>query len=130
MTDTVAVTFNLRAPERAVLADAIGTAGRLVYLTDLDDAGRIAALQHATAILARDTGKDLRPDEPQQIQSARLIQFITAGIDFVPLNALPASHSGRQQRRRLCRTDGGAWPGDGAGRGKAPADRACRTCPG
>lgn len=89
MTDTVAVTFNLRAPERAVLADAIGTAGRLVYLTDLDDAGRIAALQHATAILARDTGKDLRPHEPAQIQSARLIQFVTAGIDFVPLNALP-----------------------------------------
>ncbi|MDR3528944.1 MAG: 2-hydroxyacid dehydrogenase [Rhodopila sp.] len=90
MTDTIAVTFNLRPPERAVIADAIGTAARPVYLTDLDDAGRAQALLDATAILARDTGKDLRPNEARHIQSARLIQFITAGIDFVPLNALPA----------------------------------------
>ncbi len=44
----------------------------------------------ASAILARDTGKDLHPDEARQIRSARLIQFLTAGIDFVPLNELPA----------------------------------------
>jgi len=90
MTDTVAVTFNLRPPERAVLADALGTMGSLVYLADLDEAGRTQALRDASAILARDTGKDLHPGEAQHIQSARLIQFITAGIDFVKLSALPA----------------------------------------
>jgi phosphoglycerate dehydrogenase-like enzyme len=90
MTDTVAVTFNLRPPERAIVADALGGAGRPVYLADLDDSGRAVALRDATAILARDTGKDLRPGEPAHIQSAHLIQFITAGIDFVPLSALPA----------------------------------------
>jgi phosphoglycerate dehydrogenase-like enzyme len=89
MTSTVAVTFNVRPPERAVLADAIGNAAALVYLTDLDGDARIQALRNATALLARDTGKDLRPGETQLIQSARLIQFMTAGIDFVPLNALP-----------------------------------------
>jgi phosphoglycerate dehydrogenase-like enzyme len=89
MTDTVAVTFNLRPPERANLAEAIGDAAGLVYLTDLDDAARLRTLHHASAILARDTGSDLRPGEAQHIQSARLIQFITAGIDFVKLNALP-----------------------------------------
>jgi phosphoglycerate dehydrogenase-like enzyme len=90
MTETVVVTFKLRPPERAVIADAIGDTAQLVYLADLDDAGRTRALRDATAILARDTGKDLRPGEAQHIRSARLIQFITAGIDFVPLNALPA----------------------------------------
>lgn len=90
MTDTVAVTFSMRSAERAVIAEAIGSAAEIVYLADLDEAGRTLALQTATAILARDTGKDLRPDEAQQIRSARLIQFMTAGIDFVPLNALPA----------------------------------------
>jgi glycerate dehydrogenase len=90
MTDTVAVTFNLRPPERAVIADALGNVARPVFLSDLDDAGRAAALRSATVILARDTGKDLHRDEPAHIQSARLIQFITAGIDFVPLSALPA----------------------------------------
>jgi phosphoglycerate dehydrogenase-like enzyme len=90
MTDTVAVTFNLRPPERAIVADALGGAAQPIYLDDLDDAGRTAALRDAVAILARDTSKDLRPDEAALIQSARLIQFITAGIDFVPLGALPA----------------------------------------
>jgi phosphoglycerate dehydrogenase-like enzyme len=88
---TVAVTFNVRPPERAVIADALGDVARAVYLTDLDDAGRASALREATAILARDTGRDLRFGEADEIQSARLIQFMTAGIDFVDLNALPAA---------------------------------------
>ena len=89
MTDTVAVTFDLRPPERAVIADALGSAASLVFLADLDDPGRIIALRNASAILARDTGKDLHTGEAGQIHSARLIQFITAGIDFVKLDALP-----------------------------------------
>ena len=90
MTDTIAITFNLRPPERAIVTDAIGDAAHPIYLTDLDPAARAAALRDATAILARDTGKDLHPGESVHIQSARLIQFMTAGIDFVPLSALPA----------------------------------------
>jgi len=91
MTETIAVTFNVRPPERAVLVDAVGSTARLVYLADLDDVGRTIALREASAILARDTGKDLRPGEAAHIQSARLIQFMTAGIDFVPLGELPAA---------------------------------------
>jgi phosphoglycerate dehydrogenase-like enzyme len=91
VTRTVVITFNVRAPERAVIADAVGDAARPVFLTDLDDAGRAAALRTAAAILARDTGTDLRSGEAGQIQSARLIQFMTAGIDFVDLGALPAA---------------------------------------
>ncbi|WP_428530544.1 2-hydroxyacid dehydrogenase [Rhodopila sp.] len=90
MTDTVAVTFDLRAPHRAVVAEALGDMGRPAWLSELDDAGRVSALREAAAILARDTGKDLRPGEAGQIRSARLVQFISAGIDFVPLHALPA----------------------------------------
>lgn len=91
MTDTVVVTFDLRPRERAAVADALGEAARPVHLADLDEAGRIQALRDATALLARDTGRDLRPGEADHIQSARLIQFITAGIDFVPLSILPAN---------------------------------------
>ena len=89
MAEIVAVTFNLRPTERAIVADALGGAGEPVYLTDLDEAGRTRILGDAVAILARDTGKDLHPGEAQRIRSARLIQFMTAGIDFVPLNSLP-----------------------------------------
>ena len=86
----LAVTFNVRPPERAAIAEAAGAGVRVVYLADLDDAGRVEALRDAAAILARDTGRDLRPGEADEIRSARLIQFITAGIDFVKLSALPA----------------------------------------
>jgi phosphoglycerate dehydrogenase-like enzyme len=87
---TLAVTFAGRPDERAVIADAIGSSAQVVYLTDLDDAGRVGALRDATAILARNTDSDLRPGEAQHIRSARLIQFLTAGVDFVKLSALPA----------------------------------------
>jgi phosphoglycerate dehydrogenase-like enzyme len=90
MTDTLVVTFPVRPPERAVIADAIGSAARVVYLADLNEADRDAALNTASAILARDTGRELHRGEAQHIRSARLIQFISAGIDFVPLSALPA----------------------------------------
>jgi len=88
--EILAVTFPVRPRERAAIADAIGDVARVTYLVDLDEAGRADALQNATAILARDTGRDLRPGEVRHIRSARLIQFLTAGIDFVDLGALPA----------------------------------------
>jgi phosphoglycerate dehydrogenase-like enzyme len=87
---TLAVTFGARQADRAVIAEAIGEAAKVVYLADLDDGRRISALRGATAILARNTDTDLRPGEALHIQSARLIQFLTAGIDFVKLSALPA----------------------------------------
>ena len=89
MTRSIAVTFDVRPPERAAIADAAGDDVAVVYLTDLDDAGRLDALRDASALLARDTGKDLRAGEAGHIQSAELIQFVTAGIDFVKLNSLP-----------------------------------------
>ena len=89
MTDTLVVTFSVRPPERGAISDAIGDAAQVLYLTDLDEAGRILALRDATAILARDTDRDLHENEAAEIRSARHIQFITAGIDFVKLSALP-----------------------------------------
>jgi phosphoglycerate dehydrogenase-like enzyme len=88
-TPVVAVTFAVRPPERAVIAEALGDAARAIYLVDLDPGGRAETLRDAAAILARDTGRDLHPGEASQIRSARLIQFVTAGIDFVKLGELP-----------------------------------------
>ncbi len=88
MTDHVVVTFNLRPRERAVVADALGVVAEPVYLTDLPDEARGEALRTASAILARDTGKELRPGEPVMLGSVRLIQFMTAGIDFVKFDGI------------------------------------------
>jgi phosphoglycerate dehydrogenase-like enzyme len=89
MTTTVAVTFRLRDGDRALLAAALGNIAEAVYLTDLDTVGRTQALRAASAVLAHDTGRDLRPGEAALMGSARLVQFISAGIDFVKLDEIP-----------------------------------------
>ncbi len=88
--NTIVVTYRQEPAERAALIDALSGTADPIWLTDLDDQARAAALGNATVILARNTAKELRPHEPALIGKPRLIQFINAGIDFVPLNALPA----------------------------------------
>lgn len=87
---TIVVTFPANARDRATIADAVGGSAELVYLSDLDDAGRGSALRSASALLARHTGKDLRPGETTLLGGVKLIQFVTAGVDYIPLGDLPA----------------------------------------
>ena len=87
--DSVVVTFAMRPRERAVLAEAIGGAATLVFLTDLADDARGEALHAAAALLARDTGRELRQGEAPLLGQTRLIQFMTAGIDFVDFSDVP-----------------------------------------
>jgi phosphoglycerate dehydrogenase-like enzyme len=89
MTGSVVVTFKVRPRERAVLADALGEAAEPIYLTDLPDSARTEALRNADAILARDIGQELRPGEAALLARTRLIQFMTAGIDFVDFSGIP-----------------------------------------
>ncbi len=88
---SVAVTFDFRERERAVVADALSGVAEPVFIADLDPAGRAAALKGAAAVLARNTNQELQPSEAAMLTSARLIQFMTAGIDFVKLSLLPDS---------------------------------------
>jgi phosphoglycerate dehydrogenase-like enzyme len=89
MPDTVAVTFNFRDRERSVVADALGGLAEPVFVTDLGNAERQTALAGAKAILARNTNQELRDGEPALLASAKLIQFMTAGIDFVKFGQFP-----------------------------------------
>lgn len=89
VTDTVAISFKLRPPERAVVADALGGRAEAVYLTDLDAAARPDAVRRATALLARHTGKELQPNEASLLTSCKLVQFMSAGLDFIPLHDIP-----------------------------------------
>lgn len=87
---TLVVTFEAAPHTRALIAGFLGDAATPVWLHDLDDQARAAALRGATAILARDTGKELRPHEGALIGPVKLIQFMTAGVDYIPLSQLPA----------------------------------------
>ena len=83
------VTLEADARARAVIATTIGTAARITYLADLAASDRVAALRTATVVLARHTGKELGAGEQAHLANARLIQFVTAGVDYIPLAQLP-----------------------------------------
>jgi glycerate dehydrogenase len=86
---SLVVLYGLNAAHRKIVSDALEGAAEAVYLSDLDDAERAGALRSADAALAHSM-RDLRRGEIALLQNVRLLQFITAGIDFVPLAELPA----------------------------------------
>ena len=86
---TLVVVYELEGNGRRIVSDALGDAAQAVYLSDLDDAGRAEALRSADAVLARTT-RELRQGEIALLKDIRLLQFINAGIDFVPLAEVPA----------------------------------------
>jgi glycerate dehydrogenase len=83
------VAFALDAGQRAIVAEALAGAGEVICLPELDDAGRAAALRGAGAVLIWNTN-ELKPGELALIGGARLLQSMTAGVDFLPFSALPA----------------------------------------
>ena len=83
------VAFRIGARGRKVVADTIGDAADIVYLSDLPEPERAAALRRAGALLSHSTEEDLRAEELPLLGNARLIQFTAAGIDWIPLDRLP-----------------------------------------
>jgi phosphoglycerate dehydrogenase-like enzyme len=83
------VTYELSRRSRAIVGEELGGAGNAIYLRDLDAGERGAALQAAGALLAYNTAVELAPEELPLIAGARLLQFTTAGIDWIPLSELP-----------------------------------------
>lgn len=86
---TIVVTFPPNRRDRVTISDATGDAANVIYLSDLADSDRAGALSAATVLLARHTGRDLHPGEEALLDAVRLIQFVTAGVDYIPLSALP-----------------------------------------
>ncbi|NJO21951.1 MAG: hydroxyacid dehydrogenase [Sphingomonadales bacterium] len=86
---TLIVTLDAGTGGRSVIESTIGSAARVVYLSDIADGERAKALAESTVLLARDTSKELHAGEAALIGQARLIQYVTAGIDHIPLGDLP-----------------------------------------
>ena len=83
------VTFELSEKRKAIVADALAGVSAVVYLTELDEAARAEALRNTGALLTFNTSKELRSGEAELLDGARLIQFMIAGVDFIPLGELP-----------------------------------------
>jgi phosphoglycerate dehydrogenase-like enzyme len=61
--------------------------GALISRTS-DETTRAEALRNAGALLTSNTSKELRSGEAKLLGGARLIQFMIAGVDFIPLGEL------------------------------------------
>jgi phosphoglycerate dehydrogenase-like enzyme len=83
------VTFEVSDRSRAIIAETLGSTAAVVYLSDVDEGARPVVLRHAGAILAHNTAAELEPGELPLIRGARLLQFTSAGVDWVPLKDLP-----------------------------------------
>ena len=86
---SLVVAFELSENRKAIVADALAGASAVVYLTELDETARAEALRNADALLTFNTSKELRTGEAELLTSARLIQFMIAGVDFIPLGEFP-----------------------------------------
>lgn len=84
------VTMPADARIRSAIDRAVSGAGRIVHLSDLGDNERRAALGQAVVVLARNTATELQPAEMPLLAGKRLLQFVTAGVDYIPLAGLPA----------------------------------------
>lgn len=90
MRRTLLVAFSLDEAARGVAIEALGGAAELVCLADLAPPQRGAALSAATVVLVRDL-KPFSADEFALLGNVRLVQCITAGVDYLPLSQLPAN---------------------------------------
>ena len=74
---------------RAIVAEELEGVAEAVYLADVAEEGRASLLSRAAVLLSYDTAVELRPAEFPLLENLRLIQFTSAGIDWVPLRGLP-----------------------------------------
>ena len=87
-TAVLVVLFDVEHGGRRVIREVIGTVADVLYLPDVEAAARAEVLRRATVILAQNTATELTPDERALIHQVRMLQFYTAGVDFIPLQDL------------------------------------------
>ena len=85
----VVVTFTVNEEGRAAIAEGLAGAAETVYLADVAEAERAGYLSAAPALIAGNTSTDLTAEERVLIADAKLLQFLSAGIDFIRFDELP-----------------------------------------
>jgi phosphoglycerate dehydrogenase-like enzyme len=87
----LAVTYPLDDEGREIITDALDGAGEVVELVDQPPKARVEILTNAKVLLSRNISRELEDNELGLLANASLLQFVSAGIDFIPLGGLPAS---------------------------------------
>jgi hypothetical protein len=88
---TLVVTYPLDEEGREIIAGALDGVSEIIGLADQAPETRAEILSNAEVLLARNISKELSADELGLVSTASLLQFVSAGIDFIPLGGLPTS---------------------------------------
>jgi len=86
----LAVSLEANDSQRAIISETLGSVADIRYLSDLKAPERQEILRRTDVLLARNTAKELRAEELHLLCKARLIQFLSAGVDYIPLNGIPS----------------------------------------
>ncbi len=85
------VTYEASPDARSVIERTVDRDGDVIYLSDQPEQDRQSALSGASVLLSRNTEKELRDGEAQLLKNANLIQYVSAGVDFIPLRQFPST---------------------------------------
>ena len=85
-----AITFSASERERRVIHSVLDDIADILYLSELEPKARTSALETAHVLMSRSfAGSEINIQEIGQLKKTRLIQLIFAGVDKVPLAAIP-----------------------------------------
>lgn len=86
----VLVTFSPSAEMRRVIEDQVGALATVAFLPQAAGGERADAIASADAVLAWNLANELDgPGAPERLESAGLLQLLSAGVDRVPFDRLP-----------------------------------------
>ncbi len=71
------------------ILDTLAGQAEVVFLAEVEERARAEALRGATAVIAFNPAKELRNEEWPLLVHAKLVQFTTAGVDFIPFERFP-----------------------------------------
>ncbi len=83
------VTYDASPAARTVIEQTVAGHGDVIYLADRPGHDRRSLLGEATVLLSRNTAEELTHGEAPFLANTRLIQYVSAGVDFIPLKQFP-----------------------------------------
>ncbi len=89
MPEQIATTFELKDADHAMIAEVLAGVANIVSIAQLEENARATALRGASALIAGNFTKELRPHELPLLAHMKLVQLFAAGIDFLPIGLLP-----------------------------------------
>lgn len=87
---SVVVTASTDSDEQQVVREALPGRVDVVFLDEVDDARRAAVVESADFLLSWAPTRELREDELDRLRDDQTIQLLSAGVDSVSFDRLPA----------------------------------------